>query len=143
MASDHQLTRAPPRAVTPKQALSRATGLVSEITHDAKEIVDGYLELAKHDLREEIAHAKSSLTLSVVGAMIVAAAAGLFLVGVCLALAFWLGIRPFWTFGGVGLAGLIAGAIVAAFAVKRAREVHRPPVIEEAKEDVKWITEQT
>lgn len=141
--TERSLTRAPPRPVKPSQALSRASYLVSGITRDAAEIIEGYLELARYDLRAEIAQVKSSLTVTLASALVLAAGAGALLVGVCLALAFLLGIRAFWTFSGVGLLGLITGGALGALALKRARKIEKPPALREAKEDVKWIAEHT
>jgi hypothetical protein len=142
--NDHvQRTPTALEPVSARRALARASDLVGGIAHDTKEIIDGYLELAKLDLRAELDRAKSSVALGLVGLAILGAAGVLLLVGLCLALALWLGLHPWITFVAVGGVSLAAGAVVAVVARHQARQIEAPRAIEEGKEDVAWIAEHT
>jgi hypothetical protein len=125
------------------EVLEHATDVVTDIAHDGKQIVEGYYQLAKHDLESELDDAKASIALLCIGAVLFGTAGSVLAVGLCLALATFLGV-PLWaSFCGVGVAMTVAAAVTVTVGRSRLQKVEQPEVIADAKKDLKWLAEQT
>lgn len=116
--------------------------LVSGIARDSQRIISGYMELARHDLRTEVQHARVALisastgvVLLGVGVLVVALA-----LGQLLALVTIMSLAASYAI--VGGACLLAGGAVLIVARRAAHgAATAPPALEEAKEDARWIKE--
>lgn len=123
--------------------VSRAAALVGDIAEDTGELLDGYLELARHDVREELRDAREYLRMVIVAGLCIAASAILVVTGACLALADLVGLPLWQSFTGIGLAGLGAAAVALAAARRQRDEVTAPKAVDEAKDDIEWIAKRT
>lgn len=114
--------------------------LVGGIARDSRRIVSGYLELARHDLRSEIEHARIALISASTGMVLLGTGVlvGALALGQLLALVMPLAAG----YAIVGGACLLVGGAVLLVARHAARGAAAPPpALEEAKEDVRWIKE--
>lgn len=116
--------------------------LMGGIARDTQRIVSGYIDLAKHDLRGEIDHARTALISAGVGLGALGTGLLVLVLAVSHGLAAVTVLSLGWSYAIVGGAVFIAGAIallVARSAGKKAATL--PPSAREAKEDIKWIKE--
>ncbi len=136
--SDESLRRGP----RSDAGLERAsTGdLVSGIARDVRDMAEGYLELAKMNIKGELQLAKRSLIAAAVGGAVVLV--GVILLALMAAYGLAQTALPVWgAMGIVGGALVILGVIALAVGGQMAKKVDPVPreVVQDAKEDAEWI----
>jgi len=133
----------PPPAEPPHGTLAVASSILSDGTASARRIIDGYLDLAKMDLREELRTARTALIWTASSVLLFAAAGLLLAVGAALGLARALEVPPWATFVGIGAVAAALGAASVSLGRAKLEKVETPQVVDEVKEDVQWIAEHS
>jgi len=116
--------------------------VVQGIIGNVQDIIRSEVRLAKAELADQAAKARSAFTMMGAGALAGIFCVGLLLVTSVLALAT---VMPAWTAALIvaGVTGIIA-AILTSIGIRRFRAVHPTPerAIQTVKENVRWVKEQ-
>jgi uncharacterized membrane protein YqjE len=132
----------PPSATEPVQPEKSLNELLAGLTNDFSNLVSTHVELAKVEIKEEVAKAGKGAGLLGGGAI-----AGLMAVMLLSFAAAW-GLAEIvdagWAFLIVGLVWAAVAAFLAKTGRDRLTEAHGPEqTIEEVKEDAQWVRQQT